>query len=376
MFRLNRPEIQDNERKRIGQLLTHKTKLESYSRCMVCKKLNRRTVRGHSVPRNWLKQISSPDEEVLVFVTLPVSPLPKDLEIDGDLIAVPTKPLHINNVHRRRFTCETHEKMFFPIDGLNPDTTSLWILNLMAYKAIIAESWTEAMLEEAHRAALAETPDDEVFRLQARLHHQNGIGLEHYKNQVEECLQPGPCNRCNGSRCKMVSHVVRHTTGAPTLAVSQFSSGSRTEVNPVYRTFKYIANWGLTVLPRDEGHTVILHYFPDELKDSEMMAQAVSDFSSLNGRRLQEFVSMLILDSCENFAISLEAWEKYGPKRRAAIERRLGTELQDVGFGSMAQIKKWDAERLMKTKPSPPSPKQLNLFPIEAPLQIYPNSIN
>ena len=362
MFRLNRPEIPGNERKRIGQLLTHKTKLESFSRCMVCKEHNSRTVRGHSVPRNWLKQISSSDKEVIVFVALPVGPLPKGLEIDGDLIAVPTKPLHINNVHRRRFTCETHEMIFFQIDDLNPDTTSLRILNLMAYKAIIAESWTEAMLEKAHRAALAETPDDEVFRIQARLHHQNGIGLEHYKNQVEECLQPEQCNRCNGSRCKMVSHLVRHIPGAPVLAVSQFSSRSRTEVNPVHRTIRYIANWGLTVLPKDNCHTVILHYFPNELEDSVMMAQAVSDFSSLNGRRLQEFVSMLLLDRCENFAISLEAWKTYGPKRRAAMEHRFGAELQDVGFGSMAHIKKWDAERFMKTKSSPPNPKQLNPF--------------
>ena len=44
------------------------------------------------------------------------------------------------------------------------------------------------------------------------------------------------------------------------------------------------------------------------------------------------------------------------------MEHRFETELQDVGFGSMAQIKKWDTERFMETRPSPPNPKQLNLL--------------
>ena len=359
IIRLHQPELPENELKRIAQVLTDKTKLKAYRQCMVGEEHKAPTVGGHLIPESWLKKICA-NRRVVMFVSHPIG-LFKGLELAPDEYSVPVQKPHISNATKRQFTCQLHECLFSLCDSPKPDTKKLEVLNLMAYKAILAQLWDQRLSEKAVLAALKETPDNEVFQVLTELSQKCVIGLKHYKGQVEQCLHPDQCCRCNGGQCRVISHVVRHIPGIPTLAVSEFTSGDRTIVD-VHQRIQYMTQWGLTVFPIERGHTAVLHYFPEESGVSCLMDQTVTDFRSLNGKRLQAMLSALILGSCENFAISPTIWEKFGPKRRYAIMQRYKTDMPYTGIGTMEQIARGEIRRFMQTEPLPPNHQQLNLF--------------
>ena len=360
-YPLRRPKLQENQNKHLLQVITNMTKLNSFRKCMFGEGHTDRAVRGHIIPKNWLKQISVNDE-VRVFSTLPVGILPELPDDYESALARPLKLEHINRATARPFACETHEKEFFTVDSLRPDTSKPQVLNTLCYRPLIAQMWLETLLGEAFRAVLKITPDDEPFRLQARMHHQNIIGLQQYKRLIAPCLDSDTCPRCRGHECKIIGHVVRQFSGEPTLAVSQFSSGSRTHVNFHFGTVKYIANWGLTIIPTPDGQTAILHYFLEDLPHSLEMQETIRDFKALSGRSLEQMISALVLGSCENIAVSPSAWDAFGPKRRSAMLYRFHTEMQDIGFGSSEQVEKWNKEHFLLTEPPLQNPRQLNMF--------------
>lgn len=361
MYPLYRPELPENPKRHLLQVITNKTKLKSFGKCMFGESHAARVVGGHVIPRNWLTQISVNDE-VRVFTLLPVSDFwTRQPETFSD-IEPPTRNEHINHATVRRFTCQPHEDALSPTDSIYPDTSDFGTLNLCTYRPLIAQLWLETLLEQCFREALTVVPDDEPFLLQARMHRQNILGLQQYKKLIELCLDPVTCNRCKGDKCKVTGHVVRHIPGKPTLAVSQFSSGSRTHVNLHFGTIKYIANWGLTIIPTPKGHTAILHYFQEDVPTSLQMQKTINEFRTLNGRALEQMISALVLDTCENIAISPAAWDSFGPRRQRALLNRFSTEQGDMGFGSQEQVEKWNREHFQEIKGPPGNPRQLNLF--------------
>ena len=361
MYPLHRPELPENQKRHLLQVITDKTKIKSFGRCMFGESHAAKAVGGHVIPRNWLRQVSVNDE-VRVFTLLPVSDFWNlQVETFSD-IDPPTRNEHINHATVRRFTCQIHEDALSPADSIYPDTSNFGILNLCTYRPLIAQMWLETLLEQCFDEILTIAPGDEPFQLQVRMHHQNVLGLEQYKKLIEPCLAPDTCDRCKGGNCKVTAHVVRHMPGKPTLAVSQFSSGSRTHVNFHFGTIKYIANWGLTVVPTPEGHTAILHYFLEDVPNSLQMQQTIKEFQSLNGKTFEQMISALILDTCENIAVSPVAWDAFGPKRQSAMLDRFGTEQSDMGFGAQEQVKKWNREHFQELKGPPSNPRQLNMF--------------
>ena len=107
-------------------------------------------------------------------------------------------------------------------------------------------------------------------------------------------------------------HEVRHISGEPAIAVSQFLDGIRMRLDAYNSTLQPIANWGITVLPTDRGHSAVLHHFRQE---HDIMNGTTENVRALNGRRLQEYLSSLILDNCENIAISPTIWDAFGAKK-------------------------------------------------------------
>ena len=361
MYPLHRPELPENRKRRLLQVITDKTKIKSFGKCMHGRSHAAKAVGGHVIPRNWLRQISV-NEEVKVFASLPVSNFwSQQVETVSD-IDPPIRGEHINQATVRRFTCQPHEEALSPTDSIYPDTSNIGILNLCTYRPLIAQMWLETLLEQCFEEVTKAVPNDEPFQLQARMHRQNALGLEQYKKLIEPCLSPDSCNRCIGGKCKVTGHVVRRISGKPTFAVSQFSSGSRTLANFHFRTIKYIANWGLTVIPTPKGHTAILHYFLEDVPISLEMQKTIQQFEFLNGKALEQMISALVLDTCENIAISPAAWNAFGPKRQNAMLDRFGTEQSDIGFGSREQIEKWNREHLQEIREPPTNPRQLNLF--------------
>ena len=201
-------------------------------------------------------------------------------------------------------------------------------------------------------------PGDEPFELDVRDSKQRIIGLEHHKREIGQCLNPTNCKHCNGQDCRVVGHEVRHISGEPAIAVSQFSDGIRMRLDAYNSTLQPIANWGITVLPTDRGHSAVLHYFRQE---HDIMNGTTENVRALNGRRLQEYLSSLILDNCENIAISPTIWDAFGAKKQQAIRERFIPELSALSYGPPERLAELEYRRLTRDR-AIPNPRQINLF--------------
>ena len=352
--KLHIPELLENERRRITQIAVDLTKRDAYRKCQAMGQCKGDVVGGHLIPKSWLRKICDDEGKVRVFSHLPLNVFKANFE------DAPYLPIleHLNNVLVSHFTCEEHEKMFSNIDDPEPDLSDAKNLNLMAYKPIIAGLWREKLLLRAAETELSEDPKNELFQSSVHLQQQRVTGLTYYKLRTEECLNPRECLRCHGGKCKVIAHRVFRVPGKPALAVSDFSDGIRTRINPRFRTVEYIVNWGMTVLPLNDGHRVILHHFVEEEPIIEPMSQQLS---RLQEWKLQGEISYRMLKSFENIAIDPRRWQQLGGKRRQAMLDVFLNEMPETGFGDMETVMKWERNRFKPDMPAP-NPNQLNLF--------------
>lgn len=191
-YELHMPDIPENEERRIGQILTNMLKRKKFQKCMAEGKHSRKVAQGHLIPRSWLRAIGTSDE---VYVFAPYSPFAAfTVGAERD---VPTRE-HINKALTRYFTCEQHEKLFFPIDGFDPDLSNLRNVHLVLYRALLAQLWLEEFTLRAFRRVSTESPKNELYQAMNRVHAENVHGLRNYKKKVEGCLNPDRCRRCQG----------------------------------------------------------------------------------------------------------------------------------------------------------------------------------
>ena len=359
---LYQPPTSENERKRIVSIITDKTKPRAYKHCMVDPSCNRKIVKGHLVPRSWLKKISTKDE-VIPFASFPVyhhNRQVQDMEGDAvELFRQNVKPVHRNNVFVRYFTCQHHESYFGHIDDPDCDVYDSRNKNWMAYKAIIAQKWNVDLFVRAWSAVREEQPMNQAFQALVQHFRQCAIGLDQYERQIKKCLEPSQCSKCKGGQCKVVKHVVRHIPGNPVVAVSEFSQGVRTKIDPVRGEFTYIANPGWTVFPDKTGHYVIFHYFAEDEK-IEVMQIVSQNMQRLHGRKLQALISGLILYGCENIAVNPATWDRTRYKRQRAIVSRFVENNPSI-VGSKERIVEMDRRRYLDPL-MVPNPQQINLF--------------
>lgn len=350
--RLYEPELPQNERNRIAQRAVDLTKRKAYKECLVSGECEGPIVGGHLIPRAWLKRISDHDGSVRVFAQLPINVF----RAGDDYGGLPALE-HINNALVGSFTCRKHEKVFSAIDDPNPDLTDYKNLNLMVYKPIIASLWLQKLLLQRAQDNLAQAPQAELFQLEVELQHQRINGLKYYKERVEECLSPHTCQNCQNDKCRVIGHEIFYVPGSPAVAVSGFSDGIRTRINPRSNSVEQIMNWGMTVLPLSKGHKVIFHHFVEEESIAEPVGRLLSH---LQGKELQCQISYWILRSFEHSAIHPGRWKQFGERRSAMLDV-FRNEMPDVGFGTMERIRKWDEDRF-KPDLFTSNPNQLNLF--------------
>ena len=352
--KLHAPDLPRNERRRITQTAVDLTKRRAFKECLGPGKCKGSIEGGHLIPRSWLRKIGNQTGEVRIFTALPINPFKASFE--NSLSAL--KLEHVNNVFVGSFTCRNHEEMYEPTEDPDANLSDYRTLNLLAHKPITAALWQQKLLLQQAEAMLAEVPEDEASQFEVELQRQRVIGLQYYKQQAESCLRPKDCAKCKGDRCKVIGHKVFHIPGEPAIAVSDCSDGIRTRINPRFRSVEYIMNWGVTVLPFNEGHTVIFHHFIEEERISVPVGQLLS---RLQGKKLQGEISYWILKSFEHIAINPARWEQFGENRRRAILEVFFNEIPDLGFGSMERIKKWERDRFKPPMPAP-NPHQINLF--------------
>ena len=89
----------------------------------------------------------------------------------------------------------------------------------------------------------------------------------------------------------------------------------------------------------------MLHYFRQE---HDIMNGTTENVRALNGRRLQEYLSSLILDNCENIAISPTIWDAFGAKKHQAIRERFIPELSALSYGPPERLAELEYRRLAR----------------------------
>ena len=357
---LSLSDMPENQRRVLLQIITDKTKLSAYEECLVSgSDCADKIVRGHLIPMAWLRVIDE-DNQVMAFAKAPVHTFRDE---EGEDFVLPVTKREIKQTLIGRFSCEKHEQIFFPVDKKEPDITDATNLNLLLYRGIIAQMWGQRRLVRAWDALLNEVPCDKAVRAVVDTYRHNCTDLSHYKAQVERCLFPKKCATCNyGSKqCKKIVHKTRELRGAPVLAVAQFSDGGRTRI--LYDGEEQItANCGITIFPTSSGHTVVEHYFAVEKLIWGKENSLWPNLQTKSGKELEETVSMLALDYCENIAMNPKHWDKFGKKRHRAIRERF-TETIDTPFGSIEKMQR-QAERQLPTHLPDyvPNRRLLNLF--------------
>ena len=352
--KLYEPDLPQIERNRIAQIAVELTKRKAYRECLGVGQHSGAVEGGHVTPRSWLRKICDENGKVRAFAKLPINVFGAGLK-EGDNFPFSD---HLNNILVGSFTCRNHEEMFGPTDNPEMDLSDSKVLNLLVYKPIMASLWQHKLLLQQAEAQLAEVPNSEPFQNEVELHRQQVLGLEHYKQLTEGCLSPQSCLNCKGGKCKIIGHKVFHIPGTPALAVSDFSNGIRTRINPRFRSVEYIMNWGMTVVPQSKGHKVIIHHFIEEEEFNIPVGQLLAQ---LQGKRLQGEISNWILKSFDNIAISPARWEQFGESRRRAMLDVFTNEMPDIGFGSMERVQRWERDRFKPDMPAP-NPHQINLF--------------
>lgn len=354
-------DMPENQRKELLQIVTDKTKIDAYHECLVSvSDCEGKVVRGHLIPMAWLRVIDE-DNQVMAFAKAPVHTF-RDEE-EGEDFVLPVTKREIKQTLIGRFSCEKHEQIFFSVDRKEPDITDTTNLNLLLYRGIIAQMWGQRRLVRAWDALLNEVPNDKAVRVIVDTFRHNCTDLSHYKAQVERCLFPDKCATCNyGSKqCANIVHKTRELRGDPVLAVAQFSDGGRTRI--LYDGEEQItANCGITIIPTSSGHTVVEHYFAEEKPIWGKENSLWPNLQTKSGKELEETVSMLALDYCENIAMNPKHWDKFGKKRQRAIRERF-TATIDTPLGSIEKMQR-QAERQLPTELPKyvPNRRLLNLF--------------
>lgn len=354
---LSLSDMPENQRNALLQIITDKTKIDAYQECLISgSDCSDKIVKGHLIPMGWLRVIAE-DNQTIAFAKSSAHTF-RYVEAEHPVTKRAIKQTLIG-----RFSCEKHEQIFFPVDQKEPDITDTTNLNLLLYRGIIDKMWGQRRLVRAWDALLNEAPNDKAVRVIADTFRHNCTDLSHYKAQVERCLFPKKCATCNyGSKqCANIVHKTRELRGDPVLAVAQFSDGGRTRI--LYDGEEQItANCGITIFPTSSGHTVVEHYFAEEKPIWGKENSLWPNLQTKSGKELEETVSMLALDYCENIAMNPKHWDKFGKKRQLAVRERF-TATTDTPFGSLEKMQR-QAERQLPTELPKyvPNRRLLNLF--------------
>ena len=265
-------------------------------------------------------------------------------------------PRDTEDSQRYRFLCDTHDVLFNAVDNLTETKDySPRNLNWAVYRSVLAQEWRVRSLKSALAESGVIDPSlhyrSRTDGLRTAIYStlNNSLkGLGYYKRNLQLCLEPRNCRKCDGTQCSFVTHAVLPLKGKPKLAASAFSLGLRDH-----------ENWGLTVVPLTDltGHDVIWHHFGEHQK---VMEKRISRQKKAQGRKREELVSQCILRFVVAVVLSPEWWTKMGHNRRNAIVETVSAE-NGIAFGTPESVSWW-LDRANTPILDLPNPRQLNLF--------------
>ena len=317
-------------------------------------------IKAHVVSRNWMKAITT-NGKVQEFYRPSQNYLSRDVRFaDTPRGRRPARfdPIlrDSGNTQCYPFLCHDHDVRFNYVDNLTESRDySLRNLNWVVYRSVLAQEWRVRSLKWALAESrvidskLHNASSTDYLRTNIRFTLNESLrGLDYYKRNLQSCLEPQNCAKCNSRRCSFVTHTVLPLKGKPKLASCTFSLGLRDH-----------ENWGLTVIPLADrkGHDVIWHHFAEHQKVTE---KRIACQKHAQGRKRQELVSQCILRLADALVVNPEWWQAIGEKRRKAIVEFVSAET-GVAIGTHEQVS-FRLNRAEAPILNLRNPRQLNLF--------------
>lgn len=267
----------DNQPRTIlTQALMDATRRDQYKQCLVNNGCPNPAVKGHSVPRAYLRRLPGDSGQMMVFNRPRFGELPRETPMREG----------ISDASTGYFTCQDHESFFGPADSVTdlremPDHRTL---NLVCYRSLLYSRWWLKLWAQSAERVDAKHGAPIQRGITTRLRQQSRELLQ-VQTRLEKCVLNLEHRECVTGECSSFEHMVFVSEGAPVVAAAAFG------VQEYFPT--QFGTWGMTLIPGADSNAMILH-FPAEAR-TRAMEIAFPSLSTGNGELTGRAVSAALL---------------------------------------------------------------------------------
>ena len=282
--------------------------------CLVQPGCSQPPIEAHTVPQNWMKGIDP--KHVYIFDLHPRAAGPP-----GQLPAFPRR-VAISKATTAGFACKDHDNDFQLGDQRQRDLTDQRRLNLLFYRALLKglhRQFAAKEVEETHLGPIIESmaPGSTTTRITREQ------VLTHASSLLRVSLDYPDLNW-------RIHHLTKYLPGTPRAACS--AAGDWVHHWPDFwnspgTTITAKGAWGITIMPKHDGHLVSLHYctVAKEIhvakRHLNMMGREIAIFEQKEGIELEQTISSYAIALAEDLCIGARAWEQYPQNRKDLIAK-------------------------------------------------------
>ena len=268
---------------------------------------------AHTVPDNWMRVID--DSHVYLF-----RPSPKPLGPPEHPPMIPNR-VSIDRATTAGFVCREHDALFEKADLRTGDLENRERLNLLFYRALLKALNRGIVAEEVGRTHVGAIIESMAPEMRSIAQKRNAI-LEYACGLLRTSLIYPVLNW-------RIRHLTKFIPGNPRIACSSagdwvdhwvdFWNGPATPIEA-------IGAWGVTIMPKEDGHLATLHYCTatEDRRTAGRhlvkMEKEIQVFSELQGIALEEALSIYAITLTEDLCIGTKPWEAYTPQRQNLIK--------------------------------------------------------
>lgn len=229
-------------REQVRSMFLDETDPAKLKECQVSGGCPNQAVRGHLIPRCYMRRLPGNSLEMRVFTgyRFGAGRSPKSFPIE----------VHAGAATTAFFTCQEHEALFYIADEISQITIkpNQKTLNAMCYRNLIHQRWQEKLWAQA-----SENVDTKhrmpKQRAIARMMRADASLLLPLQRELERCLLNPDCQNCSYDECRTMEHMVWVSKGSPILAAAQYRVGAEKDRNGL---------WGMTLVPMENGNALCL----------------------------------------------------------------------------------------------------------------------
>ena len=224
--------MDEQRRTRLTQALMDATRRNQYKECLVDDGCPNPAVKGHTVPRAYLRRLPGDSGQMMVFNRPRFGELPRETPMREG----------INDASTGYFTCQEHEQIFGPADAITDirEIPARRTLNTVCYRSLLhARWWWELWAQSAER--VNDEHDAPIQRGIASVCRERSHDLLQAQRRLEKCVLGPEHPNCTPQHCGSFEHMVFVSDGDAVVAGAAFG------VQEYFPT--QFGTWGMTLIP-------------------------------------------------------------------------------------------------------------------------------